>query len=124
MRAAATIIDVSSTLPVTYLFNHDCPSHEEGRALLNEAATDAGVEVEVTAVEVVDDGQAENLKFYGSPTYIVAGNDPFDRPEGVPIAAQACRAYHHSDGRIAPLPHLDDLAAALRAAAHSEGVSE
>jgi hypothetical protein len=31
--------------------------------------------------------------------------------------ADACRAYARPGGRIGPLPHLDDLAAALREAA-------
>lgn len=104
-------------LSVTYLFNHDCPSHQEGLRLLQRAAKHAGLQLDVTAIEVVDDTQARELRFYGSPTFIVAGNDPFDPPEGVPVAAQACRAYNRSEGRMGPLPRLEDLSAALTSAA-------
>jgi microcystin degradation protein MlrC len=116
-------MNVSERLPVTYLFNHDCPSHQEGRALLQRAAEAAGVELEVTVVEVVDDAQAADLRFHGSPTYVLAGVDPFDPPQGVPIAAQACRAYARSDGRMAPLPSLDDLTDALVRATSTQGAS-
>ena len=108
---------MSEPLAVTYLFNHTCPSFERGRELLDAAAEQAGVRLATTVVEVLDDQQAEKLNFPGSPTYLLDGHDPFSPPTGVPIAAEACRAYTRSDGRIGPLPSLDDLAAALTRAA-------
>ena len=105
-------------LSVTYLFSRECPSHEEGLALLGAAAADAGVEIAVTPVEVVDDAQAERLAFTGSPTYLAGGADLL--PDDAPAHAyrfDACRLYHRAGGRAGPLPGHDDLAAALRAAA-------
>jgi hypothetical protein len=103
-------------LPVTYLFNEDCPSHEAGQELLSAAAKAAGISLDVTVVEVVDDDQARELNFHGSPTYILAGEDPFPPPEGVAVMAQACRVYARSDSRMGPLPSLEDLATALTTA--------
>ena len=103
-------------LPVSFLFSRACPSHDEGLALLRTAAEDAGVALDLTVVEVVTDAQAEALRFPGSPTYLIADGDPFVSP--VPahaFAFDACRAYARPGGRIGPLPHLDDLVAALRA---------
>jgi hypothetical protein len=100
---------------VTYLYNHTCPSHEEGLALLRRAAERAGVSLDLEVREVVDDDQAERLRFPGSPTYLVAGRDVAAPPEGVPFAAEACRAYRLPGGRVGPLPALDDLVAALAA---------
>lgn len=104
-------------VPVRYLFSRECPSHDEGLALLHRAAASAGVALELDAHEVVDDAEAVALGFPGSPTYLVAGRDVAAPPEGVPFAADSCRAYTRPDGRIGPLPALSTLAAALRAAA-------
>jgi hypothetical protein len=109
---------VSAPVTVTYLFSRECPSHDEGLALLHEAAGEAGLDVRVDPVEVEDDAQAERLRFPGSPTYLVAGDDPFV-PEGPAHAFQhdACRAYRTPDGRVGPLPARAELARALRARA-------
>lgn len=105
-------------LAITYLFSRECPSHEEGLALLGAAAADAGLELAVTRVEVRDDAQAERLGFTGSPTYRDEDGDllPDDGPAHA-YRFDACRLYHRSGGRGGPLPDHDDLAAALRAAA-------
>jgi hypothetical protein len=107
---------VPGVLSVTYLYNHTCPSHEEGLALLRRAGERAGVALDVEVREVVDDAEAERLRFPGSPTYVVGGRDVAPLPEGVPFAAEACRAYRLPGGRVGPLPDLDDLVAALAAA--------
>jgi hypothetical protein len=103
---------------VTYQFSRSCPSHEEGLDLLREAARASGVELEVEAVEVGTDEQAGRLGFAGSPTYLLAGRDPFPREEdGALPTPDTCRVYDRPGGRVGPLPHIDDLAAALREAA-------
>jgi hypothetical protein len=105
-------------IEVTYLFSRACPSHEEGLALLREAAEAAGVAIAVEEVEVTSDAQARERAFTGSPTYLLDGRDPFpaEAPGHTP-AYDACRAYTRPGGRIGPLPHHDDLAAAVRCAA-------
>ena len=103
---------------MTYQFSRSCSSHEEGLELLREAARASGVELEVEAVEVRTDEQAARLGFAGSPTYLLAGRDPFPHEEhGAVPTADTCRAYARPGGRVGPLPHRDDLAAALREAA-------
>jgi len=84
--------------------------------MLRAAAAEAGVDLDLTVREVRTDAEAAELRFPGSPTYIVAGSDPF-APAAPEHAFQfdACRAYALAGGRIAPLPHHDDLVAALRA---------
>ncbi len=104
-------------LPVTYLFSRTCPSHEEGLALLREAAARAGRDLDVTVREVLDDAQARELDFVGSPTYLVAGRDLAEREEDLPRVADACRVYALPGGRFGPLPALEALIEALRRAA-------
>jgi hypothetical protein len=103
---------------MTYLFSRSCPSHEEGLELLREAARASGIDLDVEVVEVLTDDDADRLGFPGSPTYLAAGRDLFPREDlGAAPAAEACRAYARPGGRIGPLPHHDDIAAALREAA-------
>jgi hypothetical protein len=109
---------MSRAVTVTYLFSRECPSHDEGLDLLREAAAATGVDLRVDAVEVRDDAQAERLRFPGSPTFLVGGDDPFT-PQGPAHAFRwdACRAYRTPDGRIGPLPAREELEAALLGAA-------
>lgn len=111
-------------LAVTYLFSRSCPSHDEGLTLLRAAAGRAGVEIEVKAVEVRDDAQAERLAFAGSPTYLGADGDllPDDGPAHA-FQHDACRLYHRPGGRAGPLPDPGDLADALRAALTARAAS-
>lgn len=105
-------------IAVTYLFSRSCPSHEEGLDLLRAAAAEAGVDLTLEAVEVASDDQARARGFIGSPTYLLEGDDPFPaaEPPHAPVH-DACRGYRRPGGRIGPLPHRDDLVAAVRAAA-------
>ena len=99
---------------MTYLFSRACPSHEEGLDLLREAAREAGVELDLTVVEVLTDAQAAETRFPGSPTYILGGSDPFaPAAPAHDFQFDACRAYARPGGRIGPLPHREDLVAAL-----------
>jgi hypothetical protein len=110
-------VSAPGRLPVTYLFSRACPSHGEGLELLREAAAASGVELDLEVVEVLTDEDAARLGFPGSPTYLAAGRDLFPREDlGHAPAADACRAYSRPGGRIGPLPHLDDVVAALREA--------
>ena len=105
--------------PITYLWWADCPSHEEGYALLREALSAEGLDVEIFSVEVASDEDAQRYEFIGSPTFRVYGRD-LD-PQPVPTGAAnpyalTCRAYRRDDGRIGPLPTLAWLCRALRGA--------
>ena len=111
-------VSTPGAVAVTYWFSRSCPSHEEGLELLRAAAGTEGLRLDLDVVEVRSDAQAERIGFPGSPTYLVEGRDPFPREEpGSAVTADACRAYARPGGRIGPLPHRDDLAAALRSAA-------
>jgi hypothetical protein len=98
---------------VTSLFSRECPSHEDGRNLIDAAASAAGVPVAVRVVEVTSDAQAEDISFPGSPTYLIDGADLAAADPDMPRRIEVCRAYELSDGRIGPLPELTQLAAAL-----------
>ncbi len=102
-----------SAITVRYLYNEGCPSYEEGLEVLRAAALEVGGEMIFEEQLISNDAEAARLGFYGSPTYLINGRDPFAPPGGVPCAAQACRAYTTSDGSISPVPDVDQLITAL-----------
>ena len=103
-------------VPVTYLFSRSCPSHEEGRRLLEDAADVAGVTLSVDAVEITSDAEAAEHAFPGSPTYLVDGRDVAARDPRMPHRMDTCRAYTRAGGAIGPLPDRALLVDALVAA--------
>lgn len=70
--------------------------------------------------ELLADAEAEQERFYGSPTIRVDGRDIAD-PGTNPVGL-TCRVYRLRDGRISALPDRADIADALRAA--TEGGNE
>ena len=106
-------------LKIEYLWWADCPSHEAGYALLTQALLAEGVAPEIVSIEVTSDEEAQRHRFIGSPTIRLDGLDVDPLPESTGASspyALSCRAYRREDGRIAPLPTLDFLRAAIRRA--------
>ena len=90
-------------MEVELLYWDGCPSHPEALALLREAL---GEGVPVTVREIVDEEQAAQERFPGSPTIRVDGADlfPIDDPPGL-----SCRVYRLADGRYSPTPDPTEL---------------
>ncbi|GLY81976.1 thioredoxin family protein [Actinoallomurus iriomotensis] len=99
---------------VELLWWDGCPSHDDAAELLRRTLAGLGRDdVQVVERQVTSRGEAQRLGFPGSPTFQVGRHDLF--PDGAPPAL-TCRLYRRPDGRGAPLPDTDDLAARLRAA--------
>ncbi|MGY1849298.1 thioredoxin family protein [Blastococcus sp. SYSU DS1021] len=91
-----------------------CPTRVRAAQVLRDTLAELGRdEVTVVEREVRDREEAQRLRFPGSPTFVVGGQDLF--PTAAPPAL-TCRVYTRPDGRGSPLPDTADLAAALRAA--------
>ncbi|MFL5803399.1 MAG: hypothetical protein ACJ8CR_16860 [Roseiflexaceae bacterium] len=104
---------------IEYLWWAECPSHEAGYALLEQAIVAEGLDMPIHSIEVMGEEDAERLRFIGSPTFRVDGQDldPQPLPNGAANPyALTCRAYRREDGRIAPLPTLAWLRQGLRRA--------
>ena len=67
------------------------------------------------SIDVETEGQAQALRFVGSPTILIDGED-IDPPPNDAFAALTCRVYHWEDGRFSPLPSPDMIRRGLRAA--------
>lgn len=104
---------------IDYLWWAECPSHDAGYRLLEQALAAEKLSLRIHPIEVCTDEQAEHWHFPGSPTFRIDGYDldPQPQPHGAATPyALTCRAYRREDGRIAPLPSLDGLRSALRRA--------
>ncbi len=99
-------------MQIELLYFADCPSHEAALARLQQVLADAGVTDPIQIIQVETDAEAQQWQFHGSPTIRFNGQDIAPLPAGTPYAL-ACRAYHHADGRITPLPTEAEIAAAL-----------
>ena len=103
---------------VSFLYYEDCPSHDVALERLREVMDEEGIPSEVEVVKVETEEQARELRFVGSPTIRVNGQDidpPYDSRY-----ALTCRAYRLADDRISPLPSKDMIRRAVRSLARSE----
>jgi hypothetical protein len=89
-----------------------CPSYPEAKTMLEEVLARRGIDVPVTMREVRTDEEAESLRFPGSPTIRIDGRD-VDAAGADARPALTCRIYHRADGRVSPVPTLEQLEAAV-----------
>ena len=100
---------------VSFLYYEDCPSYDLALERLREVMDEEGIPGEVEVVKVETEEQARELRFVGSPTIRVDGQD-IDPPSD-PRYALTCRAYRLADDRISPLPSRDMIRQAFRSPA-------
>ena len=103
---------------MSFLYYEDCPSYDLALERLREVMDEEGIPGEVEVVKVETEEQARELRFVGSPTIRVDGQDI--EPPSDPRYALTCRAYRLADGRISPLPSKDKMQRALRSPAKSQ----
>jgi hypothetical protein len=97
---------------VSFLYYEECPSHDLALERLREVMAEEGISREVEVIKVETEDQARELRFVGSPTIRVDGQD-IDPPIDSRYIL-TCRAYRLEDGRISPLPSKDMIRHALR----------
>jgi hypothetical protein len=103
---------------VSFLYYEGCPSHDLALERLRETMAEEGIPDEVEAIKVETEEQARKLRFVGSPTIRVDGQD-IDPPSDSHYAL-TCRAYRLEDDRISPLPSKVMIQHALRSPAKSQ----
>ena len=104
-------------MQVSFLYYEECPSYDLALERLREVMAEEGIPSEVEVFKVETEDQARQLRFVGSPTIRVDGQD-IDPPSD-PRYALTCRAYRLEDQRISPLPSKDMIRRALRSPAKS-----
>ena len=103
---------------VSLLYYEACPSYDLALERLREVMDEEGIPNEVEVIKVESEEQARKLRFVGSPTICVDGQD-IDPPSDSRYAL-TCRSYRLADGRISPLPSKDMIRRALRSPAKSQ----
>jgi hypothetical protein len=106
---------------VRFLFYEDCPSHEPALERLREVLAEEGIDADVEVIKVESEEQAQKLRFSGSPTILLNGQDIDPPPPDSPYAL-TCRVYRLEDGRISPLPSRGMIRRAIDAAEKAEPV--
>lgn len=101
-------------MKITFLYYEDCPSHDVALDRLRQVMAEEGVQAEIEIIKVETDEQAQGLRFVGSPTILVNGQD-IDPPPADAYYGLTCRAYRLEDGRISPLPSPEMIRRALQA---------
>ena len=87
------------TSDVEILYIEGCPNVSPVRALVTDVAAQLGVRLDVREQEIYNESQAEKVRFRGSPSVLIGGQDiePDDSYDG-PFAI-SCRTY---GGRALP----------------------
>ncbi|SDJ52366.1 hypothetical protein SAMN05444157_3788 [Frankineae bacterium MT45] len=95
----------------------DCPNADVAAGLLRGALDDVGLTAVSFVTTVVEtEADAERLNFFGSPTILIDGHDPF--ASNVAAPAVACRMYEGPDGP-AGVPDVRALRKALKSSARA-----
>jgi hypothetical protein len=100
------------SMDVALLYFDGCPSHADTLVMLEAQLSEAGWNGNVQLVNVDTQQRAEELRFRGSPTVLIDGEDPFldtDAPFGL-----TCRIYLTDDGFRGTPPESDLRAAIAR----------
>ena len=79
------------------LYFDGCPTYLAAEKTLREVLEQQGIAAVVELVAVNTDGEAQELRFAGSPTIRVDGEDLFPVPERAEYAL-GCRMYATSEG--------------------------
>jgi hypothetical protein len=91
-----------------------CPSTERARAELREVLDALGLgSVKIRMSEVETDAEARAMRFPGSPTILVDGQDVVTPNPDEPIGL-TCRVYRQRDGRVSPTPDPADVRDAIQ----------
>lgn len=89
----------------------DCPSWQTARDNVVAAIASIGIDAPVVLTRVETDEQAVRLRFHGSPSIVVGGQDLF--PTGDAEVGMSCRVYT-VNGRQEGSPSVEQLTEALR----------
>lgn len=100
-------------MSIQFLYYEDCPSHDVALERLQSVMAEESIHADIDIIKVETEEQAHALRFVGSPTFVVNGEDLFPVPENA-YYSLTCRAYRLDDGRISPLPTPDMIRRALR----------
>jgi hypothetical protein len=99
-------------MDIALLYFDGCPNHADTLTMLNKLLSETGGDGDVRLINVDTQQRAEELKFRGSPTVLIDGDDPFldtEAPFGL-----SCRIYPTESGFRGTPPESELRAAIAR----------
>src|SRR5579885_1487768 len=106
----------SSIMKIEILYFDGCPHHRPAVEQVKEALRQEGLNAELVEINVTGAARAQELKFLGSPTIRVNGQDIEPAARSSTSFGLMCRTYTAA-GRRTCVPPLELIRAALRDAA-------
>src|SRR5882762_11219403 len=104
-----------SSMLIEVLYMPGCPNHQPAILRLRKALQFEAVDVPIREIPVSDEATARSLRFPGSPTVRINGQDA--EPNGRQSFGLTCRLYSGDSG----LPAEETLQRAISAAKNREG---
>jgi hypothetical protein len=84
-------------MKIEILYFEGCPNHEVAEKRVRDVLNDLGIEAELVHINVKDETTAEEVRFPGSPTIRVNGEDVAPGSNGEPYSMR-CRVYPTTSG--------------------------
>ena len=84
-------------MEIEILYFDECPTYKATEKALREVIAEEGVEARIDLVAINTDEEAQRVRFPGSPTIRVDGEDLFPVPERAEYAL-GCRMYITHEG--------------------------
>lgn len=101
----------------------DCPNAAVAYARLREVLDEAAISATIETIEVDTPEHAQRLRFIGSPSIRIDGQDVERAAERRRDYGLACRVYQSDGARIAGVPPVEMIRTAVRCAvSRREGV--
>lgn len=83
---------------VQLLYLPDCPNYQPTRKLIEQTVNELGIELDLELIAIDDEESAQRLRFLGSPTVRVDGDDIEPAARDRTDAALSCRIYRSERG--------------------------
>jgi mercuric ion transport protein len=100
-------------MQIDFIYDADCPAAGEARANLREALVRARLAPRWVEWERSSPVTPSSMRAFGSPTILVGGRDVAGSEAA---GAASCRIYQARAGRLAAVPPVELIAAALSSA--------
>jgi hypothetical protein len=85
-------------MKIEILYFESCPNYQDARVLVERVSGELGISPEIRILEITNDETAQRLRFLGSPTIRVEGNDIEPGADAHDQFMLACRVYQHDSG--------------------------
>ena len=102
-------------MKIEILYFDGCPSHELADRRVREVLEEMAVDAELVRINVKDQATAIEVRFPGSPTVRINGEDVVPVPSGEPHSMR-CRVYPASTG-FEGAPNKAEIRAAIEKSA-------